>query len=200
MRVIKFLLLILITLVGFSGVADAAPRKVVLIGASVGEAWDLPHAAQRMGRADYVIGYEGLYDFDKTDALNTVLPRKPDAVIIKECAAYFPGNLAGYQRLVKGWVGKCRKAGVMVLLSTSCPVTESGDQLKGIAAYNDWVRAYAAQSGIRVLDLEAALRRGPSDRRMKPEFAQEDGLHLVDRAYRKLDPVLFQTLDKAFSK
>lgn len=183
--------------------AEASPpRRVVLLGASVGEAWDLPHAARRMKRADFAVAYSGLYDFDKTPALDKVLarPPRPDAVIIKECAAYFPGDLPAYQKLVKGWVARCRRAGVRVILTTSCTVTQRGEQLRAIAAYNDWIRAWAARETLVVLDLEAGVRRSAQDRRLRADFAQEDGLHLVDAAYRRLDPILFQALDRAFPR
>ncbi|MEW6279254.1 MAG: SGNH/GDSL hydrolase family protein [Candidatus Eremiobacterota bacterium] len=176
------------------------PVRVLLIGASVGESWDFPGLPARTGLKGFTLSYEGLYDFDKSPALGTSLRSRPrpDAVILKECAAYFPGDQAAYQRLVKGWVAQCRQAGVVPILTTVCPVTEKGEQLQGICGYNDWVRSYAGREKLPLLDLEAALRRSPGDRRLDPKYAQDDGLHLVDAGYRRLDALVPPLLRKVF--
>ncbi|MBI3929768.1 MAG: SGNH/GDSL hydrolase family protein [Armatimonadetes bacterium] len=195
----KILLCLIAVLLTLS--AQAAPRTVVLVGASVGEAWDFPQLASRQGKSGYALAYEGVYDFDKGAALEQVLSRRPhpDAVILKECAAYFPGDLPSYQKLVKRWVARCRQASVVPILATACPVTEAGEQLQGILAYNDWVRAYAAKEKLVVLDLEAAVRRSRTDRRLDPRCADEDGLHLVPAGYRRLDQIVFPALDRALA-
>lgn len=180
---------------------EAAPRRVILIGASVGEAWNFPQLPARVKNPAFVLEYVGQYDFDKSEPLRKVLGRtqkKPDAVILKECAAYFPGDLTQYRAQVKQWVAACRKANVKPILATVCPVTQQGDQLKGLLAYNDWVRNYAASEHLPVLDLEAALRRSPIDRRLDPRYADSDGLHLVQAGYRRLDPIVIPVLAATF--
>ena len=79
------------------------PKHVLLLGASVGKAWEIEGLSRRLGLKDYRFEYVGKYDFDKTDALKAILARKenrPDAVFIKECAAYFPGDLEKYKKLM----------------------------------------------------------------------------------------------------
>ncbi len=204
-------------------------RHIVLLGASVGHAWKIEALDERMKQNQAIRGYRfeyvGEYAFDKTEALNRILQRtknKPDAIFIKECAAYFPGDLQEYQRLMKGWVQECRKAGVIPILTTVVPVVSSKNkamkdqlkdfiktflgrpttatQLEGIFQYNDWIKEYAAQEGLVVLDLEAPLRTSQADRSLRVDLHSGDGLHLNAKAYQMLDDVVVPTLDLAFRK
>lgn len=207
----------------------AKQKHIVLLGASVGHDWKIESLPERMKQNQAIRGYRfeyvGEYAFDKTDALNRILQRtknKPDAIFIKECAAYFPGDLREYQRLMKGWVQQCRKAGVIPIPTTVVPVVSSKNkamkdqlkdfiktllgrpttatQLEGIFRYNDWTKEYAAQEGLVVLDLEAPLRTSQADRSLRVDLHSGDGLHLNAKAYQILDEVVVPTLDRAFRK
>jgi len=201
-------------------------KHVVLLGASVGQAWSIEALPDRVAAAQgYRFEYAGEYAFDKTEALRKILQRKenrPDAVLIKECAAYFPGDLHRYQELLKEWVKECRKANVIPIPTTVVPVVSTKNkpikewlkdfiktflgrpttatQLEGIFRYNDWVRAYAAQEGLTVLDLEAPLRTSQGDRSLRVDLHSGDGLHLNSTAYGILDTIVVPTLDRAFQK
>jgi len=97
---------------------------------------------------------------------------RPDAVFLKECAAYFPGNLTQYQALIRNWTDQCLKAGVIPILVTVAPVREPSifrvqywknivkkiiypsrptveARLSDLMAYNDWLRKYAASRSLR---------------------------------------------------
>ena len=92
------------------GMEQKRMKRVILIGASVGRAWDFPDLPARLGRDDYVFEYNGVYEFDKTPALMKLFNRKqdkPDAIIIKECAAYFPRNSDQYKQLIIRQVKDC---------------------------------------------------------------------------------------------
>ena len=207
----------------------AKQKHIVLLGASVGHDWKIEALPERMKQNQAIRGYRfeyaGEYAFDKTEALNRILQRtknKPDAIFIKECAAYFPGDLREYQRLMKGWVQQCRKAGVIPIPTTVVPVVSSKNkamkdqlkdsiktllgrpttatQLEGIFRYNDWIKEYAAQEGLVVLDLEAHLRTSQADRSLRVDLHSGDGLHLNSKAYELLDAVVVPTLDRAFRK
>ena len=192
-------------------------RHIVLLGASVGKAWDFPALPARVGSGDYTCESVTEYRFDKSDELAAILSRaqdKPDAVIIKECAAFFPGDLLKYQGLVLRWVGECRSAGIVPILATVVPVTRTyalrtfvlhllrGKLLypkgtfEGIIAYNDWVREYVVQEGLALIDLEAAVRISAKDRHLKESFARKDGLHLNSKAYRELDRIVVPALQR----
>jgi len=201
-------------------------KHIVLLGASVGQAWDIEGLPDRVAAAQgYRFEYVGEYAFDKTEALRKILrwkQNKPDAVFIKECAAYFPGDLRQYQELMKKWVNECKLAGVNPILTTVVPVVDSKEkrwqdqlkdfiktllgrpttatQLAGIYQYNDWVRVYAAQEGLTVLDLEAPLRTSQDDRSLRVDLHSGDGLHLNSKAYEILDAVVVPALERAFKK
>jgi hypothetical protein len=202
-------------------------KHVVLLGASVGHAWkieSLPDRLKPSGSSQtYRYEFVGEYAFDKTEALNKILQRKqnrPDIIVIKECAAYFPGDLRQYQELMKGWVKECKKAGVVPVPTTVVPVTKATDlksnlkdlikpllgkantsqRLESLLQYNDWIKVYAKQEGLTVLDLEATLRISETDRRLRADLHSGDGLHLNAQAYGMLDKIVIPTLDQALRK
>jgi hypothetical protein len=201
--------------------------KVVLIGASVGKAWDIRGFPQRVGSDRYRTAYIGVYHFDKSEAVEQALSDKkdpPDAVILKECAAYFPSDIsfADSKRLIKQWIGDIRKHRIIPIPATVAPVTPEHDdrfkthnplkiivkrilgismmtRIERICEYNDWIAAYAETEGLPLLDLEGALRRSDTDRFLREELTSGDGLHLNNLAYQRLDAALKSTLDDLFS-
>jgi len=204
-------------------------KHVVLLGASVGHAWNIDALPDRIkpsassSSQSYRFEFVGEYAFDKTEALNKILKRKqnkPDAILIKECAAYFPGDMPQYQELVKGWVKECKKSGVVPIPTTVVPVTKATDLkaslkdlikpllgkantsalLESLLQYNDWIKVYAKQEGLTVLDLEAPLRVSETDRRLRADLHSGDGLHLNAQAYGLLDKIVIPTLDQALRK
>lgn len=205
--------------------AMSTKRHVILLGASVGQAWKIDSLPDRLkddkSIQRYRFEYVGDFQFDKTQTLKAILHRKqdkPDAIILKECAVYFPGDFQAYQDLMKKWVTYCRKAGVVPIPTTVVPVirdrsmvtimkdiikpllgkTVSSDRLKTILQYNDWIRSYAKQEGLTVLDLEAALRISQEDRSLRPDLHSGDGLHLNSDAYTLLDQMVIPIVNQAF--
>ncbi len=205
------------------------PKHIVLLGASVGKAWNIEALPNRMSQPNtknsmnYRFEYVGEYQFDKSNVLQQILKRKenkPDAIFIKECAAYFPGDFGQYQKLMKGWIEACKQAGVIPIPTTVVPVirdtslkTEIKDyikrligrspstlQLPSILEYNDWMKSYAQKEGLIILDLEAPLRTSETDRSLNIDLHAGDGLHLNEKAYRLLDRIVFPTLSDVFRK
>ena len=174
--------------------------RIVLVGASVAELW---HVEVRYP----CITVRALYDFDKTPVLDGLLAERPppDAVILKQCAAYFPGPVEPRRALVTGWIDRLERSEVVPILATVVPVTRAHERtcpgrLEGLLEHNRWTRQLAADRGLAVLDLEAALRLGPEDPSLDPRLATRDGLHLRHRAYRRrLDPIVAPALVEAFS-
>ncbi len=202
-------------------------KHVVLLGASVGQTWKIDSLPDRMGQNSganrYSFEFVGDYQFDKTQTLRKILQRKqnkPDAILLKECAAYFPGDLTGYQELMKGWIKECRDAGVIPVPTTVVPVVRqqsvmtrmkdvvkyvlgrptSGMQLERITQYNNWIRSYADAEKLTVLDPEAVLRVSDEDRSLRTDLHSGDGLHLNTKAYQLLDPIVVPALDRAFKR
>ena len=222
-------LVALFMIVGFGGnmvqasVVNPKPKEIVLLGASVGYYWNIPDLPKRTKVQGYTFEYVGADGFDKSTPLGSILNRAnpPDAIFLKECAAYFPGNLVHYQNLMKGWVGECQKKGVVPALVTVGPVREPTiwklqywkniikkiiypnkptveARLRDLAAFNDWIRKYALEQNLPILDLEKTLRISETDRRLREDFDGGDGLHLNSNAYAKLDQIVIPTLEKVY--
>ncbi len=199
---------------------ERAGRKshLVLIGASIGQGWklhDWPGRAKVNGFSAEALAN---WQFDKSEAVDEVLirprrkfrlgrtyfkslleapPKKADIVILKECSAYFPGDLNQYKSKIKQWATELQGTGARVMLATVVPVTavrahqDPGKQ-ESIREYNQWVREYAEERGYGVLDLDSALRA--NDGYLRPELAQSDGSHLREEAYIILDRLLKDTV------
>ncbi len=198
-------------------------KHLILIGASIGQAWNLAAWPQRVGLPDYTSESIPNWQFDKSEAVSEVVirpkrpfrltrtflksllqppPPKPDVVILKECSSYFPGDLAKYEKDIDRWVRQLNGTGATVVLATVVPVTEArSKQVPGkqeeLLEYNRWVREYAMKNGLTVLDLESALRDNSAAGYLRPEFAQPDGSHLVPAAYTVLDGLLKSTVCSA---
>ena len=178
---------------------SVAHKKVLLLGASVGHQWrlHLPFANVRALQA---------YQYDKTPLLQTALAQRPDLVVLKQCAAYFPltdPDAATGQ--LRGWIDQLREAGVRVALATVVPVTreharQKPGRVQGLWAFNDWLRPHAAEHRLPLLDLEAALRCSAADRHLEETLHSGDGLHLTRRTYReRLDSLIPPLLLRAFA-
>lgn len=198
--------------------------RVLILGASVGKSWEVSGLPSRLNDNRFEFEAVQAWKFDKTEALEEVLmrpkrkfkptktylkgffepsPQKPDIIIIKECAAYFPGDLASYKQQVKKWVAAIREAGRLPAIATVSPITESRTRvhpgrIESIREFNDWVRRYAEEEKLPLLDLEAAMRADEKSRLLKEEYSK-DGLHLNRKAYDVLDRVLLDMTVKAVS-
>ncbi len=179
---------------------------VVLVGASIGMAWDFPGLAKRLLWGHEIeLGFRCKYDFDKTEDIKelTQLPVPVSAVLIKECAAYFPRDLNQSKKLITKWVDLLRFHKIRPILCTVVPITAKNEKnnpgrLNSIISFNDFIREYATSEDITVLDLEKAVRISEANRQLRNEYADADGLHLSKIAY---DEVLDQlVLPALFSK
>jgi hypothetical protein len=198
-------------------------RRVVLLGASIGRNWNISSLPERIGNHDYIFEYVDGGAFDKSAKLKEILARhenKPDAIFLKECAAWFPGNFEQYQGLMKQWVKDCRDVNVIPIPTTVVPVTQlhplkkfaidivklrnpfkMGSPLKpnrqrAIQEYNDWIRTFCAQNDLVLLDLEKALRKSEKNRYLTSGLAKVDGLHLNIKGYQILDQIVIPTIRK----
>ncbi len=169
---------------------------IILVGASIGQAWNLPQFGARSSVAGYAYGFRAKYDFDKSDVLAIIRGYrvKPAAVIIKECAAYFPRDLEGSKELLEEWVRQLQASAILPVLATTAPVVnipEHQQRQRSVDEWNRYVRELAGERKIPALDLAKVLQVSYEDTHLKPEFAEKDGLHLNEKAYRvALDPLL----------
>lgn len=203
----------------------ANPVRVVLIGASIGKSWDLPGLPARIQGAGVEFETLQAWEYDKSEVLDEVLmrpsrkfhltrtylkgffqpsPPPPDVIVLKECSAYFPGEIQPRQKqeLMDRWVREVRQKNIRVVLATAVPVTrqraakDPGKQ-EGVLAFNDWIREYSRKNDIPLLDLEAALRTDDRERYLRDEFAIDDGSHVNRKAYDVLDRVMWETVCSA---
>lgn len=199
--------------------AKTDKKHVLLVGASVGQGWQLSGLPARKNIENYTFESVAAWQFDKTDAVDEILirprrkfrlsrsyfkgffkpsPVRPDLVIIKECAAYFPGDFEVYKGLTIKWINQIRAAKIDVMLATVAPVTKEREQkqkgkIEGINKYNEWLRTYAQQEGIPLLDIAATLRSDAERGYLREGLTSGDGLHLNSQAYALLDNLLFET-------
>lgn len=195
-------------------------KKVLLLGASVGKHWNFSEWPERMNMDGYYFEMLPVYTFDKTQGLEEILmrpkrkfrpsrtylksllkpaPRKPDVIIIKECAAYFPGDIENYKKLMRSWVNKSIEYDIKPVLATVVPITEAHshtkkDRLKRLLEFNDWLRQYANDKNLYCLDLEKALRTNEQQRYLRSDLAVQDGMHLNPKAYQILDNLVLENL------
>lgn len=170
---------------------------VVLVGASIGKAWGFEHIPERTSLGENVVlGNRTIYEFSKRSEIDKLvdLPISVKSVIIKECASYFPRDMETSKAQVESWVETLRSKGITPVLATVVPVTKEHDKehpkkFDSIIEYNDFIRRYAYRENIAVLDLEKTLRISDTERHLRPDYAQEDGLHIVKKAYMELDKI-----------
>jgi hypothetical protein len=190
------------TVVAYSGELEDA--RIAFVCASVGYGWNIGDHFP-----DLNITVCDEYQFDKGSVIRDILERdRPDIMIIKECAAYFPPedngtSMGAYQDLIMDWVNLCRGDGVIPVLTTVVPVDPDNPEnppgrLESILEFNDWIHEYCEYEEISVLDLEAALRISEDDRALDPDYDSGDGLHPNDLAYtEELDDILIPALEEA---
>lgn len=196
------------------------PRRVVLIGASIGMEWNLPDLPKRVNDKHYTFEALQAWQYDKSELVEETLmrparkfrltpsylkgffkpsPQLPDMVILKECSSYFPGDVQRHKELMQQWVQEIRQKDIAVMLTTVVPVTRERSQRdpgkqNGIREFNDWLRAYAQQQGLPLLDLEQALRADDKDRYLRDDLTSGDGSHLNSKAYAILDQLLIKSV------
>lgn len=174
--------------------------KIVLAGASVGSLWHIE------------VRYPGievrpLYSFDKSPVIEACIREdpRPKAVIIKECAAYFPLPIAEKTALVEEWINALVTAKICPVLATVVPVTAEHDRKEpgrftSLVEFNDWIRKSAKERELPLLDLARTLQVSDIDQHLDEHWATGDGLHLRRRAYRRrLDAIVQPVLLEASS-
>ena len=207
----------------YSAMDGYLKRHIILLGASISRAWHIELLPDRINTNDFVFEFIDGSSFDKSEKLREILLRrqgKPNAIFLKECAAYFPGNLPKYTGLMEQWIKECSEAGIIPIPTTVIPVTrfhslkkfmidimkfrnplKYGNPFKhkrnaGVLEYNDWIRKYCRDHGLSYLDLEEALCYSKRNRYLREDLARVDGLHLNRKAYKILDQIIVSTLEK----
>lgn len=177
----------------YEGLAPAKKnRYIAFIGASIGRDWKIEQLPERQpALKDVAILFWPEYQFDKTRIVDHVMkiPIKPGAILIKECAAYFPLNIEQAGKEYLDWFELLKKNNLKAVAVTTVPVTISNEKqnpgrAESIYAFNSFLKS----SGEKVYDLVPTLSDPPTGGMFLQEsLAQEDGLHLNQKAYKLLD-------------
>lgn len=217
--IIQFFLLFFLIFAGramsIENINSPKEKEIILVGASIGEAWRIDQLTKRVDFPGYSFDYVGVGNFDKSKLINDIASRnkKPDFVMIKECSTYFPGDSSSYQRSIETWVAQLKRSGIKPILVTTAPVGEPKgliskakiaikhlfglrSWLDEITEYNNWLRQYVARENIPIFDLEAVLRISESNKYLNPDYDSGDMVHLTPAAYRAMDHEFFLFLKK----
>jgi len=231
----KFVIAMLILAVsgfwfGAAGAASSTPTdrssagdvRVVLIGASIGQEWNLPGLPKRLHLTGYKFEALQEWEYDKSKRLEETLmrperkfhltasyfkgffkesPKPADIVVLKECSSYFPGDTSFEKKkeMMINWVREVKAKKIRAVVATVVPVTrqraaQDSGKLKGLLAYNDWLREFARKEDLPLLDLEAALRTDDRERYLRDDLTSGDGSHLNRKAYDILDRVMAEAM------
>lgn len=172
--------------------------RIAFCGASVGAAWRLKFVFP-------TIQLYTEYDFDKSKIIQRAIADGADAIMLKECAAYFPAHRDDFPRY-RDWIEEIKGAQIAPIMVTVVPVThqhaaEHPGRIEAIHRFNDQIRSYAQEKNVALLDLEKALRISLNDRYLKEEFDNGDGLHLCYQTYRSsLDHLIPIALSNAYQR
>jgi hypothetical protein len=82
---------------------------------------------------------------------------------------------------------------------TEARAAQDPGKQQSLLEYNGWVRSYALESGMPVLDLEAVLRL-TSAGSLNERYAAADGSHLNSSGYAVLDEYLSSMLRDVFAE
>ena len=191
-------------------------KDIVYIEASTAKAWKLDSFPERVKTNRYKVDLMRVYEFDKSGLVDKALDKKrskPDAVVVQECAVYFPGDMEHYKIKYKGWVKQIKKSGSRPIIATVVPpAPKSGymvqvkelikiyilgrpKQYDQVIEFNDWLRQLATKENVSLLDLEKVVRVSEEDRHMKNEYDTGDGIHINRSAYNQLDEVFLKVLE-----
>lgn len=193
-----------------SGGAAVAP-SVVLLGASYAEGWTLTLPGNPVINKG-VTGqqtFELLARFDRD-----VVGARPRAVIVwgfindvfRAPEGKVEESLARARKSLEEIVGRARAAGIEPILATEVTLRTRGETwsdtlrawvgtLLGRSSYqetinqhvlatNDWLRGYAKEQRLLLLDLQPVVSDSSGAR--LPECAKPDGSHISDEGYRRL--------------
>lgn len=187
----------------FSGKVPQHKKKyIVFIGASIGRDWHLEELPNRQPSLhDTDIIYWPEYKFDKKKIIEHVLkiPIKPELLLLKECAAYFPRGEKESIKELKRWFGLLEESDIKSVAVTTVPVTNNHDpgkyvgRAESIAHYNKLLR----QAEFDLFDIATVLAsEKTAEQSLAMQYAVADGLHLNDKAYHILDQTLVDYLEK----
>lgn len=198
----------------------AAKQHLVILGASYAGHWDAPELSQFEVTNRGVGGeqtHQMLARFE-----SDVLAVSPDVVLIwghinnvhNSPSDDYPAMIERIKGDYRSMVARAREGNIDVILATEVTLTEAMGWVDRLAAFvghlrgkqgyaarineqvravNTWLRSYASEQGILLLDFEAVFDDGSGFR--KREYTSEDGSHISAAGYRDLTTYAREALD-----
>jgi acyl-CoA thioesterase I len=182
--------------------APADPRRVVFMGDSITEFWDKPHK-QLFANPAYV--NRGISGQTTPQMLlrfrQDVIELKPAAVVILAGTNDVAGNTgpASVEEIcgnLASMAELARAHGVKVVLATLAPAAaypwaKEVQPIGKIGAINTWIRDYAVQNGLTLVDYFAVMNDGQGG--LRPELSG-DGVHPNAAGYAIMQQALGASL------
>jgi len=145
---------------------EAHDKRVVFMGASITEAWDLEKTfpdIEPINRGIYGNKVGGYLLRFRSDVLNL----KPKAVVIKICSINFrPAGTVPFDEIrdyVISMVDLARAHQVEPVLATTVPIRKDGERYgsysvtENVKLYNSWLKGYADIEGLKLIDYFSAM-------------------------------------------
>lgn len=190
---------------------SGGPQRLVIIGASYAGEWEQP-ALPGYTVSNKGVGGEDSRQV-RARFERDVLAQKPDAVIIwgyinnihRAPAGGMDSAVAKVQEDYVDMVSRGEANGIKVILATEVTLSEAVgfgnriaallSRLQGKQGYNagvnaqvrrlnEWLKGYARQRGLQVLDFEKVLDDGRGFREV--EYSSDDGTHISREGYAAL--------------
>jgi lysophospholipase L1-like esterase len=177
----------------------AGPRRIVFIGDSITNRWDLGKSFPEIEPINRGIGWQTTSEMlvrMRSDVINL----QPVAVVILggsndfhvECG---PMSLVSTQNNIQSMVELARQHGIVVLVGTIPPVnldctnrsSQEGFVLESAQKYNEWLRTFCTAEQCTVVDYERALRTagGPCMYLSDASHPNEKGYEVMTQAVRR---------------
>jgi lysophospholipase L1-like esterase len=200
----------------------APDRQLIIIGASYAAGWGTPALPGIAVVNRGVDGQETAAVLARFD--NDVVAAKPDAVLIwghiNDVFRAPNGDMDAAalraEHNLREMVAHARAAGIEPIVATEVTLSKPGGITEAIAEFlgkmrgkesyqarinrhvrkvNEFLRRYAAEQRLQVLDIERAL--GDRDGFRRPEFTVEDGSHISRAGYDQLTAYARSTLSSS---
>jgi lysophospholipase L1-like esterase len=162
------------------------PLRVVFFGASITHNWDLNKYFPKIHPVNRGVG--GFVPDLMTKFKSNVLDLKPAAMVVKFCSINIRPQIPMHQLkdALEMMVQLARDNGIVPVVTTiippSKPAAHIGDfrVIDTLAAFNEWVRDYAARNSLAIIDYARAIQ---DENGFLPREYAVDPVHLNDKGY-----------------
>jgi len=160
--------------------------RVVFYGASITHSWDLEKYFPEIHPVNRGVG--GFVQDLVIKFKSNVLDLKPKAAVIKLCSINFRPQISMYMLKdgVAMMVNMARNVGITPIITTVIPAGKPAAHIgdfnvaDSLVAFNGWVREYAAQNSVVLIDYAKAIQ---DENGFLPHDCSIDPVHINDKGY-----------------